>query len=292
MKEFMKMKKLVSLLLALILLVSAVPALAASLTPEDIIGTWDEYRIYFAYTNRSNFDAAVTKKSGLYATYQFHADGTGKHTVRYSSGTQTKNILWHIKGNKIRIAQEYDATSYQEYYLTIKGSSLINVYKGSDTCTITDYFKKTSESSGKTVKKAILSSGIYKLNNSKKTAVFTAPNPFIKGGTSLKIPDTIKVQGKTYKVIEIAANACANNMLLTTLTVGKNVKAISANAFSGCANLRKITFKGAALGKVKANAFTGTKDNAVVTCPKAKLARYTKLLQKAGLSQTARFKAK
>ena len=70
------------------------------------------------------------------------------------------------------------------------------------------------------------------------------------------------------------------------------VEELPAEAFSGCANLRKITFKGAALGKVKSNAFAGIKANAVVTCPKAKLARYTKLLQKAGLSQTARFKAK
>ena len=34
------MKRIISLLLCLVLLVSTVPALAASLTPEDVIGTW------------------------------------------------------------------------------------------------------------------------------------------------------------------------------------------------------------------------------------------------------------
>ena len=47
-----------------------------------------------------------------------------------------------------------------------------------------------------------------------------------------------------------------------------------------------------ALSKAGANAFTGAKAKATVTCPKAKLAKYQKLLKKAGLSQTARFKAK
>ncbi len=281
------MKKLVSLLLALILLVSAVPALAASLTPEDVIGTWElNKRLY----NNHTANAKQLKEWGFYEQYQFHADGTGNHTVKYTTGNETHKLKWSIQGNNVIIMDEYGKNTESERKYT--GKSLLRVSQSVDKKPIKEYFIKTKATTGKTVKKAILSSGIYKLNNSKKTAVFTAPNPFIKGGTSLKIPDTITVQGKTYKVIEFAANACANDMLLTTLTVGKNMKVIGAKAFSGCANLRKITFKGAALGKVKANAFTGTKDNAVVTCPKAKLARYTKLLQKAGLSQTARFKAK
>ena len=37
------MKRIISLLLCLILLVSAVPAFAASMTPEDLIGTWELY---------------------------------------------------------------------------------------------------------------------------------------------------------------------------------------------------------------------------------------------------------
>ena len=280
------MKKLVSLLLALILLVSAVPALAASLTPEDVIGTWEMY--YLANDDRVT-TAAMMKKYGICIQYKYSADGTGCTYERFATGTVKKRpYTWAIEGNKVRMSFETGG------YLLLKknGKELQIKEQYNDGLVIVEKYKRIKDYTDKTVKKAILSSGTYKLNNSKKTAVFTAPSPFIKGGTSLKIPDTITVQGKTYKVIEIAANACANDMLLTTLTVGKNMKVISANAFSGCANLRKITFKGAALGKVKSNAFAGTKDNAVVTCPKAKLARYTKLLQKAGLSQTARFKAK
>ena len=284
------MKKLISLLLALILLVSAVPSLAASLTPEMVIGTWDEYRIYFDYPDKPDFNTTVTKQSGLYDTYQFHADGTGRHTMRYSDETKRYNIRWSIKGNKVRIEQEYLANSYTLYTLKLKGSSLVITNEGSNGCVITDYFKKTSESSGKSVKKAILSTGTYNLNNGKKTAVFTAPAS--KNVSSLKIPDTISVGGKTYKVTEIGNNACLGMKKLSSVTIGKNMKTIGIAAFAGCKALKKITFTGTSLSKVNASAFDGIKSKATVTCPKAKLTKYTKLLRKAGLPKTAKIKAK
>ena len=39
------MKKILALLLALALLLGALPALADSLTPDDVIGTWSLYRM-------------------------------------------------------------------------------------------------------------------------------------------------------------------------------------------------------------------------------------------------------
>ena len=153
------------------------------------------------------------------------------------------------------------------------------------------YYEKVSDTTKKTVTKAILSSGVYQLNNSSKTAAFVSPSPYTKS-TALKIPDTIKVNGKSYKVTEIKAKACAGNRLLTTVTLGKNIKTIGAGAFNGCANLKKITFKGTALTKAGSNAFKGTKPSITVTCPKAKLTKYQNLLKKAGIPQAAKFKAK
>ena len=100
------------------------------------------------------------------------------------------------------------------------------------------------------------------------------------------------MNGKTYKVTEIKAKACAANLLLTAVTIGKNIKTIGANAFNGCRNLKKVTFRGTALTKVGSNAFKGIQSAVTVTCPKAKLSKYQKLLKKAGIPQAARFKAK
>ncbi len=285
------MKKLISLLLALILLVSAVPSLAASLTPETVIGTWEEYRLLFDYSDSEDVDIPVNEASGLDVRYQFHADGTGLLTVKYTGVMSSYDLKWTVKGSKVEVLEKLDTNCYSLNYMKLKGSSLVISSKSDDgNCTTTAFYKKTSESSGKNVKKAILSTGTYKLNNGKKTAVFL--DPASKNVTSLKIPDTIRINGKNYKVTEIGDNACLNLKKLSSVTIGKNVKTIGYAAFADCKALKKITFKGTSLGKVKANAFAGIKNKATVTCPKAKLTKYTKLLQKAGLPKTAKIKAK
>lgn len=55
------------------------------------------------------------------------------------------------------------------------------------------------------------------------------------------IPATVTINGITYKVTSIAANACKNNRMVTTVTIGKYVTSIGSGAFSGCTKLRKVT---------------------------------------------------
>ena len=273
------MKKLISLFLALILLVSAVPAFAASLTPEDVIGSWIIYK--------EHIDGETIYPGKKYpTTVQFHADGTGKYTTVGYDETSTYNIKWAIKGNTVQMTFAKDGRPF----LSVDRSGKYLVWTAID-INVKLYFKKTDSTTNKTVTKAILSSGVYQLNNSKKTAVFVSPSLFAKG-TALKIPDTIKVNGITYKVTEIKAKACAGNPLPTTVTIGKNIKTIGANAFNGCRNLKKVTFRGTALTKVGSNAFKGIQSAVTVTCPKAKLSKYQKLLKKAGIPANTKFKAK
>ena len=280
------MKRIISLLLCLILLAGTVPALAASLTPEDIIGTWELY--YLNYNGRVT-TAREMKISGYSQTYQFNADGTGKFVQKdIRNGTDTMNMNWKIQGNNVRL----DYTGGTGYYIILKkmGKDLGQTSEFDSGSTLTIKFRKTKDTTGKKVKTAILSTGTYSLNNGKKTAVLTAPAK--TSASTLKIPDTIFVNGKNYKVTEISAGACSGMTKLTTLTLGANIKTIGAGAFAGCTKLKKITFTGTALSKAGANAFTDAKAKATVTCPKAKLAKYQKLLKKAGLTETAKFKAK
>ncbi len=274
------MKRIISLLLCLVLLVSAVPALAASLTPEDVIGTWKVTKEIMGKEVR-------TEKQMTWSVIRtFNADGTGKKVFIDSFGKKSiLNYTWSIEGNTVKMNMPNGLWEMKK-----SGRYLLSVSESVQGETIKEYYKKTKDTTDKIIRQAFLSAGSYKLNPSKKTAIYTGMG-FTKC-TSVKIPDTIKAQGLTFKVVGVASKALSGNLLITSVTLGKNIKTIGAGAFAGCTNLKKVTFKGTALTKIGANAFTGIKDNATVTCPKAKLSKYQKLLKKAGLPKTATIKAK
>lgn len=56
----------------------------------------------------------------------------------------------------------------------------------------------------------------------------------------IEIPETVEIDGKTYTVTEIAANAFKDNKELTEVTIPGTVTTIGDGAFAGCENLRAI----------------------------------------------------
>ena len=106
-----------------------------------------------------------------------------------------------------------------------------------------------------------------------------------KKATSITIPATVKINGKTYKVTAIAANAFKNNKKLKKVTIGENVKTIGKNAFYGCKKLKTVTIKTSQLTKktVGKNAFAKINSKAKVKVPKSKLKAYKKLLKSKGI---------
>lgn len=54
-----------------------------------------------------------------------------------------------------------------------------------------------------------------------------------KKPTVVKIPATVTINGNSYKITGIAANAFKNNKKLTEVTIGKNVITIGNKAFGG-----------------------------------------------------------
>lgn len=105
-----------------------------------------------------------------------------------------------------------------------------------------------------------------------------------KKSTSVKIPATITIDGKTYKVTAVAANAFKGNKKLKTVTIGKNVKSIGKNCFYGCKNLKKIVVKTTSLSKksVGSRAFKSIYSKATIKVPKSKLKAYKKILKAKG----------
>ena len=123
-----------------------------------------------------------------------------------------------------------------------------------------------------------------------RKAVITAVSDNVK---SVAIPESVKINGWTYKVTAIAPKAFYNHKKLTRVTIGsnvteigkqafykctgmqsviigKNVKTIGSEAFYGCKKLKKITSYSGALKKVGKNAIKGVSKKLVIRVPRSK----------------------
>ncbi len=111
-----------------------------------------------------------------------------------------------------------------------------------------------------------------------------------KKAAKVTVPATVAIEGKEYKVTEIAAGAYKNCKKLKSVVIGKNVKTIKPKAFMGCKSLKKITIKSTVLKKVGKNAFKGINAKAVIKVPAKKKAAYTKLLKGKGQGKKVKIK--
>lgn len=105
--------------------------------------------------------------------------------------------------------------------------------------------------------------GVYKVLDDGLSVEYTKP---ISKKASIKIPDTITVNGITCKVTGISANAFKNNASLKSITIGNNVIAIGTNAFYGCKKLNKVS-GGACIIKVGNKAFANCGSLSSITIP-------------------------
>lgn len=129
---------------------------------------------------------------------------------------------------------------------------------------------------------------IYKITSTGSRTV-----SFYKGkkdALSVTVPDTVKIQGKSYKVTSVAENAFKGCKKLKSVTVGKNVTSIGKNAFNDCSGLKKITVKTAKLKSVGKNALKGIHKKAAIKVPKSRLAKYKKLFKGKGQKKTVKIK--
>lgn len=125
-----------------------------------------------------------------------------------------------------------------------------------------------------------LSSGKYlitKSTESKKTVTYMKPVNAKKA--TVIIPDTVKINGSTYLVTEIAAGAFKNNGKVKSITVGKNIVKIGKEAFYGCKKLKFIYFKTQKLKNVGKNFLSNNKGK--IKTPKGYKKKYEKLFKSA-----------
>ena len=72
------------------------------------------------------------------------------------------------------------------------------------------------------------------------TAEYSFP-AVASGVTEIVIPDTVTINGRSYKVTYIGSSAFAGNTTITKVSIGNNVQTIRSSAFAGCTNLKKVT---------------------------------------------------
>ena len=106
----------------------------------------------------------------------------------------------------------------------------------------------------------------------------------------MSIGATVKIDGITYKVTAIGANAFKGQKKLATVVIGANVSNIGKNAFNGCSSLQNITIKSTKLKTVGTGAFKGINKKATIKVPKAKKKAYTKLLSGKGQAKSVKVK--
>lgn len=115
-----------------------------------------------------------------------------------------------------------------------------------------------------TVAKNTASNGVYKVLQDGKSVEFTKALSTKK--TTVKIPNTITVNGVKCKVTRIAANAFKNNKKLVTVAIGSNVEVIGNNAFLNCKKLKKVTGM-SGVRQIGNQAFRGCSALTAVTIP-------------------------
>lgn len=107
------------------------------------------------------------------------------------------------------------------------------------------------------------------------------------------VPDTVVVDGTTYKVTSIEKKAFGTGKKIKTIILGKNVKYIKKDAFADCKTLRKIIVKTKKLTKktVAKKAFRGVRKNVRIVVPKKKKQAYRKLFYQRGLNKKVKIRS-
>lgn len=107
---------------------------------------------------------------------------------------------------------------------------------------------------------------------------FSKANPKAK---TVTIPNTITVDGISYKVAEVGANAFKNNKKVKKVTIGANVVKIANKSFNKCPSLRNVIIKTTLLTKKTASkkCFSKVHKKMIIKVPKKVKKSYAKIFK-------------
>lgn len=120
--------------------------------------------------------------------------------------------------------------------------------------------------------------------------------PVSRKAATVVIPETITVDGVTYRVVSIARNAFKDNQKLKTLVIPKTVEKIGRRAVYDCQSLTRITIRTTKLTgrRIGSQAFTKAGSSnyreLTVQVPRSKKKAYASMLRKHGIHKKSEIK--
>ena len=123
----------------------------------------------------------------------------------------------------------------------------------------------------------------YKVTNAKtdgKGTVELVSIPSNSKKTTITVPSTIKISGKTFRVSSIGSKAFRKNTYVKKVVLGKYITKIGQESFYGCKQLKTIEIKSTNLKSVGKNAVAQIYKKACIKVPSSKVKTYKKLFKK------------
>ncbi|MCR5768850.1 MAG: leucine-rich repeat protein [Lachnospiraceae bacterium] len=244
-------------------------------------------------------------------------------TVTADGSRSEVTVKTYTSGKEIEVISQKNADGSEFYAKETKeadGSSVMNSIRSSATGVVTVNFASTTaegksteltyegvlpgsaadanstdnntEGSGNASDKTDSDKTENEYSNTKPNGKLTLT--LTKGSTDEKnvtISSVLKINGKKYKVTNIASKAFAGNTTIEEITIGKYITSIEKGAFKNAKNLKDITFKSGKIKEIGKNAFKGIDKNAVITifAGKKAYANLIELIKGAGIPKAAEF---
>lgn len=220
--------------------------------------------------------------------------------VDYSLGfTYVGEVTYKVNNENVNCYElsatqkEQGSTIVYTYYISTDTYRLIAVEESMEGITATAYYYyPESVTIPQEVKeKAVILEG-YSFTKNKITyevkyvkgspVLYVTSAKKVKG--NVKLPDTVSILGKKYKVYGIDTTAFKGNQKMTSVTIGKYVRTIGKQAFYNCKKLKKVTVKSTVITKIGKQAFYKNAKTLKFKVPKKKASKYKRLIQKSKVS--------
>ncbi len=107
---------------------------------------------------------------------------------------------------------------------------------------------------------------VYKIISIGKDKTVQYDGSTKKNSANVVIPASVKLKGKTFKVVSVENGVFKNNNKLKSVKIGKNIKTIGEGTFSGCKKLADVKM-GKNIISIKANAFSKCPSLTFITIP-------------------------
>ena len=264
-----------------------------------IYGKTGSYAETYAKENNIKFSTGIPPQSGqTSAKKNISGSNVTISPASYAYDGKAKRPAVTVKDGNTVLKEGTDYTVSYDNNINA-GTAKVTVtgkgnYKGTVTRTFTITIKKGTSH--------VIGAYKYQVTGKSTVSVTGISN---KKTVKVKIPKTVTIGGKIFKVTAIGKNVFKKNTKITSVEIGDNVKTIGTSAFEGCVKLAKvtvgkgtieisgsafknckklgtITIKSVGLKKVGKNALKGIKATAKVKVPKKKLSAYKRLFRNKG----------